>query len=67
MDSQVYYRPSDLATAEYLEHRLGRKSGYAQSESARVGAETTHGKSEQGTPLVTAQQIMQMKDDEVLL
>src|SRR2546421_1765983 len=29
MDSQIYYRPTDLATAEYLEHRLGRKSGYA--------------------------------------
>src|SRR6266566_1826050 len=23
MDSQIYYRPTDLATAEYLEERLG--------------------------------------------
>ena len=67
MESQIYYRPSDLATAEYLEHRLGRKSGYAQSETIRTEGDAAHGKSEQGTPLLTAQQIMQMRDNDILL
>ncbi len=66
MESQIYYRPTDLATAEYLEHRLGRKSAYARSQTVKEGAETSQGRSEQGIPLMTAQAIMQMKDHEVL-
>src|SRR5205814_9723312 len=62
MESQLYYRPTDLATAEYLEHRLGRKSAYAKSITLREGAESSQGRSEQGVPLLTAQEIMQMKD-----
>lgn len=65
--NQVYYRPADLATAEYLEHRLGRKSAYARNETEREGHEKSQGKSEQGIPLLTAQAIMQMKDHDVLL
>ncbi len=67
MESQIYYRPTDLATAEYLEHRLGKRSGYAASETEREGTEISHGKSEQGVPLMTAQHIMQLKDHDVLL
>ena len=66
MESQIYYRPTDLATAEYLEHRLGRKSGYAKSQTLREGQETSQGRAEQGIPLMTAQEVMQMKDHEVL-
>src|SRR5260370_35770406 len=66
MESQIYYRPQDLATAEYLEHRLGRKSAYARSQTIREGIETTKGRSEQAIPLYTAQEIMQMKDHDVL-
>ncbi len=66
MESQIYYRPQDLATAEYLEHRLGRKSAYARSQTIREGIETSQGRSEQGIPLYTAQEIMQMKDHDVL-
>ncbi len=66
MESQIYYRPTDLATAEYLEHRLGRKSAYAKSITERGKAESSHGQSEQGIPLMTAQHIMQMKDQEIL-
>src|SRR5207244_4986792 len=29
MESQIYYRPSNQETADYLEHCLGRKSAYA--------------------------------------
>src|SRR3989440_2625762 len=55
MESQVYYRPTDLTTADYLEHRLGRKSGYAHSFASREKAETSQGLAEQGVPLLTAQ------------
>ncbi len=66
MESQIYYRPTDLATAEYLEQRLGRKSGYARSQTVREGAETSQGRSEQGIPLMTAQEILQLKDEEII-
>src|SRR5438046_2828463 len=66
MESQIYYRPTDLATAEYLEHRLGRKSAYAKSITERGKAESSYGQSEQGIPLMTAQHIMQLKDHEIL-
>jgi type IV secretory pathway TraG/TraD family ATPase VirD4 len=33
MDSQIYYRPADLQTAEYLENRLGYRSAWAHSKT----------------------------------
>jgi len=67
MESQIYYRPDDLLTAKYLENRTGTKSAYAHSQTMREGAETSNGLSEQGVPLMTAQQIMQMREHQVLL
>jgi len=66
MDTQLYYRPNDQETAEYLEHCLGRKSEYAHSQTVREGAETSEGRMEQGIPLMTAQEIKQMADEEVI-
>lgn len=66
METQLYYRPTDLVTAEYLEHRIGRKSAYAKSITERGKAESSHGQSEQGIPLLTAQEIMQLKDEQVI-
>ena len=63
MDTQVFYRPSDLETAEFLERSLGRRSGYAHSESVGEGSYTSEGLSEQAVPLMTAQAIKQMRDD----
>src|SRR5204862_2746539 len=56
METQLYYRPSGQKTADYLEHCLGRKSGYARSQTLKDGDETAQGKSEQGIPLMTAQE-----------
>ena len=67
MESQIYYRPTDVATAEYLERRLGQKSGYARSETSRTDAEIAKGKSEQAVELMTAQEIMQMRDEQIVL
>jgi type IV secretory pathway TraG/TraD family ATPase VirD4 len=66
MESQVYYRPSNQETADYLEHCLGRRSDYARSESLRDGTATTEGRSEQGVPLMTSQDIKQLKDEDII-
>jgi type IV secretory pathway TraG/TraD family ATPase VirD4 len=66
MESQIYYRPNDQETAEYLERCLGRKSDYAQSHNIREGEETSEGRMEQGIPLLTAQEIKQMPDEEIM-
>jgi type IV secretion system protein VirD4 len=65
-DTQIYYRPNDLDTARYLEERLGKKSEYAESKTSRQGIETTQGQSEQGVPLLTARNIMELKDEDII-
>jgi type IV secretory pathway TraG/TraD family ATPase VirD4 len=57
METQLYYRPANQETADYLAHCLGRKSEYAQSMTIREGEETSEGRTEQGIPLLTAQEI----------
>lgn len=66
MESQIYYRPIDLATAQHLEVKLGKQSAYAYSTTEREGAEPSEGLSEQAIPLLTAQDIMQLKDEEII-
>jgi type IV secretion system protein VirD4 len=66
MESQMYYRPIDLATAQHLQDRLGKYSAYAHSTTERGGAETSIGETEQPIPLLTAQEIMQLRDEEII-
>jgi type IV secretory pathway TraG/TraD family ATPase VirD4 len=66
MESQLYYRPTDLATAKYLEERLGSQSAYAHSTTLREGEETSQGLAERPVPLLAAQEILQLKDDDVI-
>lgn len=66
MESQIYYRPTDLATARYLEERLGTHSAYARSTTSKEGTETSEGLSERGIPLLTAQEILQLPDEEII-
>jgi type IV secretion system protein VirD4 len=66
MDSRLFYRPNDQETAEYLERCLGRKSDYAHSQTLRDGEETSEGRMEQGIPLLTAQEIKQLRDEDVI-
>jgi type IV secretory pathway TraG/TraD family ATPase VirD4 len=66
METQIYYRPSNQETADYLQHCLGKKSDYAQSQTMREGAEDSLGLSEQGVPLMTAQEIKQLRDEEII-
>ncbi len=66
METQIYYRPANQETAEYLERCLGKKSDYAKSQTSREGMETSQGRSEQGIPLMTAWEIKQLKDEEII-
>ncbi|MCA1600931.1 MAG: type IV secretory system conjugative DNA transfer family protein [Acidobacteria bacterium] len=66
VESQIYYRPSNQETADYLQHCLGRRSEYAHSQTMGEGTHTSQGLSEQGVPLLTAQEIKQLKDEEII-
>jgi type IV secretion system protein VirD4 len=66
MDTQLFYRQR-RATAKYLEEELGRKSEYSRSQSTREGGHETQGISEQGVALMTANEIKQMQDCDILV
>jgi type IV secretion system protein VirD4 len=65
-ETQLYYRPNDLSTASYLEARLGTASVYAHSQTLRHGEETSEGRSERPTPLLTSQDIALLTDQDVI-
>jgi type IV secretion system protein VirD4 len=66
LDSQIFYRQTK-ATAKYLEEELGKKSEYSHSEQTREGGHETQGLSEQAVPLLSATEIKQMDDWEVII
>jgi type IV secretion system protein VirD4 len=66
MESQIYYRPGDQNTAEYLERRLGRRSAYARSTTERQDGQASESHAEQAIPLLTAQDVQHLKDNEVI-
>src|SRR5207248_8572820 len=66
METQLYHRPTDLSTAQYLELRCGKQSAYAYSITEREGTEPSEGQTEQAIPLLTAQDIMQLRDEEII-
>ncbi len=66
MESQIYYRPTDLATAEYLQERCGKQSAFAHSTMERRSGDTSQGLSEQGIPLMTAQEFLRLQDHQVI-
>jgi type IV secretion system protein VirD4 len=66
MDTQIYYRQASQETAEYLQRSLGYRSGFAHSHTTHEGVETSEGQAEQAVALMTAQEIKQMRDDEII-
>ncbi len=66
MESQIYYRPTDLATARYLEERCGKQSAFAHSTTERDSGYKSAGLSEQPIPLLTAQDFLRFKDQHVI-
>jgi type IV secretion system protein VirD4 len=66
MESQLYYSPADLATAEYIERRCGRQSAYAHQTTEQHGGHSSEGRSEQAIPLLSAHEFLRYKDHEVI-
>ena len=66
IDTQIFYRQR-RTTAKYLEEELGRRSAYSHSQTSREGGYETQGMAEQGVPLMTANQIKQMQDSDILV
>jgi type IV secretory pathway TraG/TraD family ATPase VirD4 len=59
-DTQMFYRPNLLQTARYIEERLGRRSGFATSQTRYAGKEGSEGFSEQSVPVMSREEIMRM-------
>lgn len=66
MESQLYYRPTDVATARYVEERCGRQSAYAHQTTEQQGGHTSEGRSEQAIPLLSAHEFLRYQDHEVI-
>jgi type IV secretion system protein VirD4 len=66
MESQLYYRPTDMATARYIEERCGRQSAYAHHTSEQQSGHVSESRSEQAIPLLSAQDFLRYKDHEVI-
>jgi len=66
MESQIYYRPTDLGTARYLEERCGKQSAFAHSTTERQSGFKSEGLSEQPIPLLTAQDFLRFKDQHII-
>lgn len=66
METQLYYRPTDISTAEYIERRCGRRSAYAHHTTEQQNGQASEGRSEQPIPLVSAQDFLRYKDHEVI-
>jgi type IV secretory pathway TraG/TraD family ATPase VirD4 len=67
MDTQIYHRQASFDTARDLSGWLGVKSGWASSQSTHHGSEASEGKQEREIPLLTARQIAQLDDEEILI
>jgi type IV secretion system protein VirD4 len=66
MESQLYYRPTDVATADYIERRCGRQSAYAHHATEQQNGSTSEGRSEQAIPLLSAHDFLRYQDHEVI-
>src|SRR3712207_890917 len=68
-DTKIFYRPAtgNVEAAEKIRKALGDVSKYAESQTLRDGEETSQARSERPVPLMSAQEIMQMEDYEVII
>jgi hypothetical protein len=67
METQLFYRQSGLATSEYVEKRLGKKSDYAHSKTMHGHEEHSEGEVEQAVSLMTAQDVAELADEEIIV
>jgi hypothetical protein len=66
LKSQLFYRPSELATAQFIEQQLGQVAAYVDFYSAepRWRQPAIGSRSERPVPLMTAQDILQIPSED---
>src|SRR4051794_18061017 len=67
MDTQIFFRQNGIATAEYLQKRVGYKSEYAHSETMHHNTSGTESQSEQAVPLLPLDEITQLPDGQEII
>jgi type IV secretory pathway TraG/TraD family ATPase VirD4 len=66
MDSQLFYRPTDLQTAKYLEERLGSLSSMPDHIPCATGTRRVRDDQSAPIPLLSSQDIALMSDEQVI-
>jgi type IV secretion system protein VirD4 len=66
LESKIIYPPADYDDAEVISRWLGFTSGFAHSQTNREGGGESESLSEQAVHLVTAEELMLLKDEETM-
>ena len=66
MLSKVFYWQSDTETAKDIAASLGYRSEFSRSQTLRHGEESSQSLSEQAVPLLTARDINELDQDEII-
>ena len=66
MLSKVFYWQSDTETAKDIATSLGYRSEFSRSQTLRHGEESSQSLSEQAVPLLTARDINELDQDEII-
>jgi type IV secretion system protein VirD4 len=66
LESKIIYPPADHDDAEVTQRWLDFTSGFARSQTSRGGGGGSESLSEQAVPLVTAGELMNLKDEETM-
>jgi type IV secretory pathway TraG/TraD family ATPase VirD4 len=66
MLSKVFYWQSDTETAKDIAVSLGYRSEFSRSQTLRNGEESSQSLSEQAIPLLTARDINELDEDEII-
>jgi type IV secretory pathway TraG/TraD family ATPase VirD4 len=66
MISEIFYWQSDTQTAKDIAASLGHRSEFSRSQTLRNGEESSQSLSEQAVPLLTARDINELDQDEII-
>ena len=66
MISKIFYWQSDTETAKNIATSLGHRSEFSHSQTLRNGEEASESLSEQAVPLLTARDINELDEDEII-
>jgi type IV secretory pathway TraG/TraD family ATPase VirD4 len=66
MISKIFYWQSDTETAKNIATSLGYRSEFSRSQTLRNGEEASQSLSEQAVPLLTARDINELDEDEII-